>query len=134
MAWKRVLFSIAVIGLALSFANCGKACVVAYQSQSCGGPDFTCSTHINVPVSAWADGGTPIMQPVGCCQSFAATMVGIDFDCYVTKSDSPKTQQESPILAQEVVEVKRTSPLYVPDCDGWLVAYNPIANRSVKPA
>lgn len=131
MAKNQILFSIALIGLALLCSNSGGACVVGYQSQSCGGPDFSCSTQINVPVSAWENGGTPIMQPVGCCQSFAATMVGIDMDCYITKSDNPNTQQAKPISSQEV---KKSSPLYLPDCNGWLTIYKPIANQSVKPA
>lgn len=74
------------------------------------------------------------MQPVGCCGGFAATMVGLDVDCYVTRVDNPQKLQGDLPSRQEMVDVKSTTPLYLPDCDGWLVSYQSVANRSVKPA
>jgi len=134
MSSRRILLLVFVIGIALSFTSDGNACVVGYTTQSCGGPNFSCSTTINVPVSAWADGGTPTMQPVGCCGGFAATMVGINFDCHVTELDDLHTPQGNPALKREVVAVKKATPLYLPDCDGWLVMYQSIATRPGKPA
>lgn len=130
----RVFALIAVTGFVLLFSTHGKACVVGYQTQSCGGPDFSCSVQINVPVNAWADGGTPTMQPVGCCGGFASTMVGINWDCYVTKSERPGSPDQNPLLQQQLVDIRRELPLYIPNGDGWLVPAPLAGNRTVKPA